>query len=190
MPDDRAYRIQIRFDAATESFTATVPELDLEANAESRADVVEMIESEIDARIQAAADGDPLPEPADVAEVSGELSLEISPPLQRDLLFYANRFGMSPEALAAELIAKGLGGIEGGRQSARPAREERGGERRDGGDDDRRGDRNQGRRRRKREGYRPELDDKSNFMDYLRKLEKGEGGGGRGGGGGGGGGRR
>jgi predicted RNase H-like HicB family nuclease len=52
----------------------------------------------------------------------------------------------------------------------------------DRGRDDRggRGDRGRGGNRgRPREGYRPELDDKANFLEYLRGLEKG-GGGGRG----------
>lgn len=47
---------------------------------------------------------------------------------------------------------------------------------------DRGGDRGGGNRGRQREGYRPELDDKANFLEYLRGLEKGggQGGGGRG----------
>ena len=46
--------------------------------------------------------------------------------------------------------------------------------------DDSRGDKKQGRRRRgRREGYRGDMDDQANFLEYVRNLERG-GGGGRG----------
>ncbi len=168
MADDRNYRVQIRYDADADEFIASVPELDLTATAPNRADTIEAIEAEIDARMQAAAEGDPLPPPADQREVDGALELEISPQLHRDLIFHAERSKMSVEALACELLARGIGTLEG-KSAAAPQPEYQ-------PEDDRprRG------RRRNREGYRPELDDKDNFRDYLRRMERGGGGGGGG----------
>lgn len=66
---------------------------------------------------------------------------------------------------------RGRGDDRGGRGGDRGRGDDRGG---------RGGDRGRGGRG-QREGYRPELDDKANFLEYLRGLEKGgPGGGGRG----------
>lgn len=170
MADDRSYRIWIRYDAEADEFVGQVPELDVSAVGASRAEAVEGVEAAIDDRLRAAADGEPLPPPADLREVDGQLELEISQGLHRYLVFFAEQSGISVESLATELIAKGVGMLEGlsaaPRAETRPEPE---------GDDDR----GRGRRRRKREGYRPELDDKDNFREYLRRMEKGGGGQGR-----------
>ena len=78
MADDRAYRVLIRYDAEAETFTASVPELNLNATAESRADACEGIEAELDARMHAAADGESLPSPADTRSVEDTLTVELS----------------------------------------------------------------------------------------------------------------
>ena len=174
MADDRAYRVQIRYDAEAETFTASVPELDLLATADSRADAFEGIEAELDARLHAAADGEPLPSPADARPVDGELTVELSPSLHRSLLYFAERAGDTPENLARELISRGVGLLEGRalpRASAPTDESTR---------DDSRGDKKPPRRRRgRREGYHGDMDDQANFMEYVRNLERGGGGRGR-----------
>ncbi|MFO0723709.1 MAG: hypothetical protein U1E65_08015 [Myxococcota bacterium] len=191
MTDERAYRVVVRFDQ--DHFVARVPELGLSAEGPSRAEAIAKLETAVEARIQAAADGEPLPPPIDTKEVSGTLELKLPQSIVRDLAFFAAQDGSSVEALAAALIARGLGAMDGGRGQRRgpPPREDRGpppaakdGEERQPVRNDHPGDRGNDRGgnrrdRRQREGYRPELDDKANFLEYLRGLDKGGGGGGR-----------
>ena len=203
MADDRAYRVHIRFNPEGETFVATAPELGLTVSGPNRGEAFDLLEEAIEARVQAAAAGEPLPEPVDLRELSGAVTVQLSPPLHRELLHAARIAGLTPEGLAAEAIARAIGEIEGGRHrdhrprgprpagapmpdadgnsSAQPQSAE--GHRRGGGDrpDPRRGGGGFGPGR-QREGYRPDLDDKANFQEYLRNLEKGGGnaGGGRG----------
>lgn len=189
MSDERAYRVELRFTSEGNVFVASAKELGLTASGASRADAVAALEAEIDARIQAAADGDALPRPADLAEVDGKLTIQLAAPIARELLYAARAIGTSPEVLAAQLVARGIGGptesrprrdrdrredapAEATESDERPRGADRGGQGQDRGSRDRnRG--NAGGRDRRREGYRPELDDKANFMEYLRGLDKG-----------------
>lgn len=208
MTDERAYRVHLRFEAGGEKFVARAPELDLSADGPTRAEAIAKLEQEIEARIQAAAGGETLPPPVDVKPVKNTIEVKLSQSLARELEFQASQDGITPDALAAGLIARGLGALEGrgggqrrrgpmpsqrpepasaeDREDAQPAEDPRAreqsrdrGERRDDRNDrgDRRGRGGGGDRR--REGYRPELDDKANFLEYLRGLEKGGGGRGR-----------
>ena len=180
MSDERGYRVMIRFDPQAESFTAQAPELDLTATGHTREAAVLELENALDARLQGAVDGEPMPPPAEVREVSGHLELDISHALHRELLFHASTQNLSVEALAAELIARGIGALDGVRRRPQHRDEPRRGDEQPR--DDQRGEgRREGRGRGRREGYRPELDDKANFLEYLRNLEKGGGGGGGGG---------
>ncbi|MBI4818466.1 MAG: hypothetical protein HY791_19525 [Deltaproteobacteria bacterium] len=196
MSDDRAYRVELRFvQEGDGAFIATAKELDLSARGASRADAISALEATIETRLQAAAAGEPLPRPIDVAEVDGKITIQLATALARELAYVAKSSGSTPEAIAAQLVARGLGAVD-----ARPRREprrdapeaapadaerapeagprdnQRGrNDRGDRGGADRGaagGDRGRGRDRR-REGYRPELDDKANFMEYLRGLDKG-----------------
>jgi predicted RNase H-like HicB family nuclease len=185
MTADRAYRVLIAFDSEKNDFIARVPELDLEAHAATRAEAVTEIEGALEQRIAGAAeDKQSLPEPADAAAGPAALTLNLSPPLHKDLLFHARASRMRTEELAVQLLAKAIGGLDGGRPRRRPEPEPRREDAGEGEDanrmsrpprDDRdRDDRDdRGRGRRKREGYRPELEDKANFLEYLRGLEKG-----------------
>lgn len=197
MADDRGFRVQIKFDGESQSFRAVVAELGLSESGASRQEALEKMEAAIEDHIAAlAAEGGSLPEPSDVVTrgASPKLELQLASPLYRDLAYQASLDGISPEELAKALLAHAIGSLEGRTGAPRRARPEeaaRGGPRRDRDDnrDDRgnqRDDRGGARRddrggaRRGREQYRPELDDKANFLEYLRNLEKG-GGGGRGG---------
>jgi hypothetical protein len=198
MTDERAYRVIIRFEPGNESFTAQVPELGISETKKSRAEAVAAAEQAIDSAFQTAAAGEALPAPIDSAPVPAEISVKVSDSLYRELLFVARRDGMSVEALATELLARAAGRLEPGARPPRrrepepraeaapapdgdeqPRMEERASDRPRGdrGDrGDRGGDRGDRRGpRREREGYRPELDDKANFLEYLRNLEKGGG---------------
>lgn len=191
---DRAFRILIAHDAEKSDFVARVPELEIEVRGPTRGDALSEAENAIEQRVAAAAeDKQPLPEPVDVQPVgSGEVTLTLAGPLYRDLLFHARAGGVNPDAFALQLLARALGGLEGLRPGRRrpgpdtraegangneraPARDDRDDRDRDRG---RSGDRGRGRGR-PREGYRPELDDKANFLEYLRGLEKGAPGRGR-----------
>jgi hypothetical protein len=206
MADDRGYRVQIKFDSEAEDFVAVVAELGLEVHGPTREDVLSGIEEQIEDRIaQIAAEGGALPEASDlVTAAGGELSFELSGPVYRELAYHASLDGISVEEMAKELVAHAVGQLAGRHVPNKSSRGRRGrndqnddedrgnrrdsddrGNRRDGGRGDDRdqggGRRGGGRRGRgRREGYQPELDDKANFLDYLRKLEKGGGGGGRG----------
>ena len=193
MTDERAYRVMVRFDQ--DHFVARVPELGLSADGATRAEAIAKLEQEVEARIQQAADGEALPPPIDATEVKGTLELRLPQSIVRDLAFFAAQDDSTVEALAAALIARGLGALDGRGQQRRPApprdaeraqptgdgqASSRPAERQDRGGD--RGDRPRGRGGdRRREGYRPELDDKANFLEYLRGLDKGGGGRNRGG---------
>ena len=200
MADDRAYRISVAFNPERERFSARVPELGIDVEGESRQAAVEAAERGIEAKFEATAvEGAELPPPADADPVPAELTLILAPQVYRELAHQARLGRTTVEQLAAQLVALGASGAAPARaprptETQRPQRAAQGdGEqppRRDAGDrgggNDRGGNRagrsggaNQNRRR---EGYRPELEDKANFLAYVREMEKG---GGRGGGGGG-----
>lgn len=199
MSDDRAYRVVVRFEKDREQFTASVPELGVSASGATRAEAIAQAEEAIDSRLQAVADGEPAPAPIDALAAAPDLTLKLSAGTYRDLAYLAGRDGVAIEALAHELIARGLGYREGmadaaprerprapapqQAQSQRPhgardpdaqpdfdpAQRERAPQvRRDGGGGGDRG-------RRQREGYRPDLDNQANFLEYARSLEKGSG---------------
>lgn len=201
MADDRAYRITVAYDADKTQFVARVPELEVESRAATRAEALSEAEIAIEQKIAGAlAEKHPLAPPVDTMPIGATLSVKIADALHRDLLHHARSNGMNAEEYAGQLIARAVGALEGGRWRDRNDRDrdrDRGSQRpgpsnapadpdaqpRDDRDRDR--DQNRGRsggRGRPREGYRPELDDKANFLEYLRGLEKGGGGGGGGGG--------
>ncbi|MCC7384715.1 MAG: hypothetical protein IT384_22895 [Deltaproteobacteria bacterium] len=200
MTDERAYRIHIHFEPDQGHFAASVPELGLSSTAKTRSELITAVEDAIEARIQEAASGKTLPAPIDTQSLPSTIAVPLSGGLARELFYQAKRDNLTPESLAAELIARGVGQSEarGPRRRRDEAAPGAPGESASSGDEqpadlsherrDPGGDRGPPRRgRRDREGYRPELEDKANFLEYLRGLEKGPG---QGGGGSGGGGRR
>jgi hypothetical protein len=175
MADDRAYRIQISYNPDSESFTGRAPELDLEVSAASRPETIEQLEEAIDARMMAAAEGEPLPEPFDIQEIGEAIEIMLAPQLLRDLNYYAQRGGIDVESLAAQLLSYGIGKLAGRIQvieeptNATPPKNERGEPHRQGG-----------RRRGRKESPRRNMDNQANFLEYVRDLEKGKGDGRRG----------
>ena len=194
MADDRGFRVQIKFDGETQKFRAVVAELGLSVTGSSRGDALDAVEAAIEDHVAAlAAEGASLPEPSDLLSrgAAPKLEIQLASPLFRDLAYQASLDGISPEELAKALLAHAIGSLEGRTGAGRKPRPEdhRGGDRgprnntRDerGNQRDDRGNQrdDRGGQRRGREQYRPELDDKANFLEYLRNLEKGGGRGGR-----------
>jgi predicted RNase H-like HicB family nuclease len=200
MSDDRAYRILVSHDVEKNDFVARIPELNVEARAATRAEALTEAEHALEQQVAGALeDKRSLPKPIDLSTIDGALSLQLSAPLVRDLAHHARASGVSREELASQLLARAIGALDGSVRRDRPPQQsqaprqtndgdnrgnnlnerDRGNERAgDPGGQDRRGPGGNNRGR-QREGYRPELDDKANFMEYVRGLEKGGGGRGR-----------
>ncbi|MBX2814316.1 MAG: hypothetical protein KTR25_21080 [Myxococcales bacterium] len=186
MADDRAYRVLIQYIPEASSFVAQSPELDLKAEASSRAEAIDSLEKEIEATIQKAANNEEkLRPPIDVASESGEVTLRLSAPLWRDLQVHAEAQKLNPEELAIQILSRGLGHMDGRRR--RPAREnqptpptpetdtnERSPTESTPKQERKEGARQNNRRgRRRREGYRPDIEDQANFLAYVRDQERG-----------------
>jgi hypothetical protein len=185
MADDRAYRVLVSFDAESSVYRARVPELELDVEADTRVEALQKAEAAINEKVDAVAQsGDALPQPADGVEVKGgPLTLTLAPMVMKDLSYFAARNEMTLEEIAAQIIARGVAQMMSPRpeQRSRPPRRDDEQPQEDPRRDDQgdRGGRGRGRGRDKREGYRPDLEDKSNWLAYLREQEKGGGGRGR-----------
>lgn len=205
MADDRAYRIQLVFDAANEAYHALVPELDIDARAETRAEAIAAAEAAIEARVEeVATSGEALPAPVDATPPEpAEVTLQLNGALYRELTFQAQRAELEVEDLLLQLIAQGVGNLEGRRpprgnrnkpKQAKPADEapepgneaegeerarndQEGGRGRGRGRGGRGGNRggNRGGGGRRGEGYRPEMENQADFLAYVRDMEKGGG---------------
>src|SRR5688500_8150247 len=103
MADDRAYRILVSFHKESSVYRARVPELELDVEADTRAEALQKAEAAIEAKIdEVAQSGEELPYPADGAEVTGgPITISLAPLVMRDLSYFANRNEMSIEELAA-----------------------------------------------------------------------------------------
>jgi predicted RNase H-like HicB family nuclease len=169
IPD--GYRILVVYDGEKEKFVASVPELqNLKTMGNTRAEALSKAEEEIETAFRKAAEEDTvLPPPVDGVEYSGELVLNVSPALQRNLIFTAAQEGIELDQLASELLSAALAERSLIKSTQRrPAKE---GHKRDNRRDRRpRGDR-----------YFNIMDDKASFIDYVRSLEPGGGGHKRGG---------
>lgn len=199
------YRIHVSFDGDRKVFMARAPELEhCSGEGASRAEAIARVEEEIDAQVQNihAQGGNP-PPAVDEETFTGAIAANVSRTLHRDLAWQARSEGIELDQLVGELLA---GAIE----ARRGARGQRAGNRPNAehvphdnignaiGND--RGGRPMG-----RGGYGPRyqgiLDDRANFIEYVRGLDAGAspsptgpwahpqnrvGGGGPGGGGGGG----
>jgi len=173
IPD--GYRVVLGYDSEGEEFVARVPELgeQVQARARTRAEALQQVEQQVEDAIRMAAEkNDKLPEPIDAREFSGQVELELSAGLHRELVFQAAQEGVELRQLCQEILATGLAWRQ---QRTRPveAAQQQG-----------RGGGRSGRGRRGGRGGRDYfniMDDKASFLEYVRGLEPGRG---RGGGGG------
>jgi antitoxin HicB len=169
------YRIIISYSTEKQVYVAQAPELEgCTAEGATRPDAIARLEEEIAAQV-ANMESQGIEVPAAVEhqeQLDGKLTLTVSTSLHRDLAFLAKTENIDVETLVVELLARGVsqrwGGARGG--GGRP-RGEAGGRRSDG----------TGSR------YHNIMENRADFIEYVRSLEKNGQGGGRGPGGTGGG---
>jgi len=181
MPEPR-YRSIVQFDSEKGVFVARAPELEhCQAEGATRAEALAKLEEEMDAQIHNMAEqGAQPPAAVDDEEFSGQLALKVSRSLHRELAFQARAEGIELAPLLAELLAAALETRRTARSGPRrPPPVESDGER---------AGRNPDRLRPGFGGrYHGIMDDRANFIEYVRGLDQG---GGQPAGPGGGGGRR
>lgn len=178
------YRVHVSFDGERKVFVARVPELPAcLGEGATRGEALTNMERELDALVANFADrGARPPVAADDEAVSGELQLQVSRSLHRELLFAARAEGVEPAQLVSELLAAGLEHRQRRTAGRRPSSPEASSESagnsrgRDAGHDagrggrfyddgGRRGDRNTAAR------FHGLLEDRASFMEYVRGVE-------------------
>lgn len=191
------YRATLTFDPERRIFVARAPELEhCSGEGATRAEAVAKLEEEIDAQLaNMLSHGSTPPRAVDEETFSGEVTAKVSKLLHRDLTYQARSEGIDLDHLVGELLASAL-------ESRRQTRGARSGNSRPRDDQmphDNVGNRYEGGGRQRGFGGRGNnahiLDDRANFIEYVRGLEQQGGGmggrhGGHGGGPPGGGGRR
>jgi predicted RNase H-like HicB family nuclease len=181
------YRATLIFDTDRKVFIARAPELEhCSAEGATRAEAVAKLDEEIDAQLaNMLSHGSTPPRAVDEEQFSGEITAKVSKQLHRDLAYQARTEGVDVDHLVGELLAAAMESrkqTRGARSGNRAQPEHHGndniGNRFDGG------------------GGRPQrgfgrggqnthlLDDRANFIEYVRGLEQ-QGGPRHGGGGGG-----
>jgi predicted RNase H-like HicB family nuclease len=164
------YRIVVSYSEQKTAYIARAPELEgCEAEGETRAEALARLEEEITAQVDNIKEqgGEP-PTPLDEQEFDGRLSLTVTGDLHRDLVFSARMQKVELEVLLTELLTRGLYG----RSPARGRPRQEGREGREG----------RGRQREGQGRYHEIMENRADFIEYVRRLEGGGGGGGRGGG--------
>lgn len=170
------YRVLVSFDHERKVFLARTPELDhCSAEGATRAEAIARLEEEIQAQVHnMLGNGNKPPAPVDEETFSGEVSVKLSRQLHRDLVWQARTEGIDLDQLFSEMLASNL---EHRRSGGRPQRTQRGqqGEHEPSGNTARRaggGGYGGGR-------YNANLlEDRANFIEYVRNLEHNNQGGG------------
>jgi predicted RNase H-like HicB family nuclease len=169
-----SYRMIVSYSNEKQVYVARAPELEsCSAEGATRADAVAKLEEEIAAQVEnMEAQGIEIPPPIEqLEELDGKLTLNVSSSLHRELTFLAKAENVDVETLVIELLARGVSQRWGGARGARPRSES--GPRRSDGTGSR---------------YHNIMENRADFIEYVRSLEKtGQGGGNRGPGGQGGG---
>ena len=180
---EATYRCIVLFDSEKQVYRARAPELEhCQAEGQTRAEALQRLEEEIDAQVRNMRErGAQPPTPVDEEQSTGEVQLHLSRGLHRELLFQARDEGVELGQLVGELLAGGLEARRAVRGARRAGPPERDADRNDRGPRDRdRGDR-------PRQGYGGRyhgiMEDRANFIEYVRGLDQGAGnqGGGTGG---------
>jgi predicted RNase H-like HicB family nuclease len=161
------YRVNLSYDSDRKVFMARAPELEhCSGEGATRAEAIQRLEEEIDAQLaNMLSHGTTPPRAVDEETWSGELTARVSKSLHRDLIWAARNEGIDIGQLVGELLAAAV-------ESRRGSRGPRSGNQRQPGQQhEGRGGNGRGTQF---------LDDRANFMEYVRSLDGG--GGGQGGG--------
>ena len=161
------YRIVVSCSEEKKVFVARAPELDgCEVEGETRAAAVAGLEEEMTAQLENIREqGAEPPPPLDLEEFDGQLTLKLTPQLHRDLVFMARASRVDLELLLTELLTRGVSSRGPVSRGGRPPQQDgnrRGRDGREGG-----------------ERYHDIMENRADFIEYVRRLEGG-GTGGRG----------
>lgn len=139
-----------------------------EAVAATRQEALDALEEELSAQIENIEDkGHKVPLPIDERDVDGTISAKISFPLHRELMAMAIDAGVEIEQLVVEILTRAA--TYGGRRSGgRRDNNRQSNNRRQGG---------RGRRGPSGDRYHNIMENRADFIDYVRKLDDGNGGG-------------
>ncbi|MGM0595430.1 MAG: hypothetical protein ACQES9_00170 [Myxococcota bacterium] len=157
----RHYRIVVNYNPEEEKYEGRVPELpECTVQGETWEEVIELLDKSTEEKIESLKHP---PTPIDENEWDGDFKIEMSKSLYRELAFLAKNDEVEPETLAKELIAEGLGRRYGGHRYYRRKNRNKSGNQR-----------KRGRRKgnMSREKYHNIMENKSSFLDYVRKLDK------------------
>ena len=163
------YRIIITYLPEKEVYQARAPELPgAVVEAPTRAEAMAELEEEITAQVEVIKDqGGVPPTPLDATELDGKLSLEVTPELHRELLFLAKADNIELSLLVNDLLVRAVSRRWGGARRAH------------GGGGNRQQPKGERGRGRPREGqgnrYHNIMEDRAEFIDYVRKLDGGGG---------------
>lgn len=159
------YRFIISFDPEKKAFVARAPELvSCTAEAPTRAEALAALEEEVAAAVEnITAQGERPPVPLEEQQLDGKLNVKVTPELHRELLFLAQAAEVELDLLLTELLTRSVGYRRGGGGRGRQRQDSRGrGQRRDPA----------GQR------YHDIMENRADFIEYVRRLESGGGGGG------------
>lgn len=167
------YRVLLSFDSDRKAFVARAPELgQCSGEGPTRSEAIARLEDEIAAQLKnMQGSGHKPPAPLDESPLSGEVALKLSQKLHRDLQWQAHLEGVDLEHLLIELLA---GGLEQRKSTSRPRH---GGQGRQAGEAEQVSGNSAGAQGGRRQGYGGNryntnlLDDRANFIEYVRNLE-------------------
>jgi len=179
------YRATVSFDSDRKVFMARAPELEhCSGEGATRAEAIAKLEEEIDAQLaNMLSHGSTPPRAVDEETFSGELTAKVSKLLHRDLAYQARSEGIDLDHLVGELLAAAMES----RKQNRGVRSGNSRPREDQQPHDNVGNRFDGGGGRPQRGFGGRgnnahlLDDRANFIEYVRGLEQGgqQGGGSR-----------
>ncbi|NOZ85565.1 MAG: type II toxin-antitoxin system HicB family antitoxin [Deltaproteobacteria bacterium] len=162
-----AYRMLVLYEAESEKWKVTVPEIPgFAVLGATRSEVVQAAEEELERHIdQLRLSGMEVPPPVDEEDFGTELTIELSSSLHKELAFQARWEKCELPELIVQLLTEGLYRRRSGRaehHTRQPRGEDRGRER----DYSRRG-RNSGNSAR----YQQVMYDGASFREYVRSIE-------------------
>ncbi|MCB0417873.1 MAG: hypothetical protein H6617_06655 [Bdellovibrionaceae bacterium] len=171
--DNNEFVFQLRYDRNRGNYVGTVAEIsDLSVEGRDPEEVYTMLEDAVeDYIVDTRSRGGSVPEPLYTKDYPEKLSLPVSQGLYRRLDLLSRRERVDLEKLAVELLTSAI--------DKRGERQQRGGgqaaqnQPRDNGNSGSKRNRSQGGKSRNYQNYHQTMDNRENFLDYVRRLEKG-----------------